>query len=224
MQSMIGNIFMDSPDWGEEFRKGRVNFSDSEEIQKCFEDIAYIYGHSFSNVLSLSQADSDRLFDEGMAAMYPGGCWSLQFANQSENQYNYGIFPYPDSEGNSRLIRETNMTFMKSAYTEHGELVDEIFQMLMDDKELLNEILEFTQTFSVRKDMQEISYTCISDEVQDYVKSDKIIEAAVGNSQIVWSFQINLAEKCQEWLKGQLSLEDVLEFADRNRMNSGNLE
>lgn len=92
MQSMIGNIFMDSPDWGEEFRKGRVNFSDSEEIQKCFEDIAYIYGHSFSNVLSLSQADSDRLFDEGMAAMYPGGCWSLQFANQSENQYNYGIF------------------------------------------------------------------------------------------------------------------------------------
>ena len=96
--------------------------------------------------------------------------------------------------------------------------------MLMDDKELLNEILEFTQTFSVRKDMQEISYTCISDEVQDYVKSDKIIEAAVGNSQIVWSFQINLAEKCQEWLKGQLSLEDVLEFADRNRMNSGNLE
>ena len=48
---------------------------------------------------------------------------------------------------------------MKSAYTEHGELVDEIFQMLMDDKELLNEILEFTQTFSVRKDMQEISYT-----------------------------------------------------------------
>lgn len=51
MQSMIGNIFMDSPDWGEEFRKGRVNFSDSEEIQKCFEDIAYIYGHSFSNVL-----------------------------------------------------------------------------------------------------------------------------------------------------------------------------
>ena len=56
------------------------------------------------------------------------------------------------------------------------------------------------------------------------MKSDKIIEAAVGNSQIVWSFQINLAEKCQEWLKGQLSLEDVLEFADRNRMNSGNLE
>ena len=77
MQSMIGNIIMDSPDWGEEFRKGRVNFSDSEEIQKCFEDIAYIYGHSFSNVLSLSQADSDRLFDEGMAAMCPGGCWSL---------------------------------------------------------------------------------------------------------------------------------------------------
>ena len=56
------------------------------------------------------------------------------------------------------------------------------------------------------------------------MKSDKIIEAAVGNSQIVWSFQINLAEKCQEWLKGRLSLEDVLEFADRNRMDSGNLE
>lgn len=88
----------------------------------------------------------------------------------------------------------------------------------------LQRIFLISLTFSVRKDMQEISYTCISDEVQDYVKSDKIIEAAVGNSQIVWSFQINLAEKCQEWLKGRLSLEDVLEFADRNRMDSGNLE
>ena len=224
MQFMIENIFMQSPNWGEDFRKGRVNFSDSREIQTCFEDIAYIYHHSFSNALSLSQADSDRLFDEGMAAMYPGGCWSLQFANQSENHYNYGIFPYPNSDGDSRLIRETNMTFMKSAYTDHGELVDEIFQLLMDDKELLNEILEFTQTFSVRKDMQEVGYTCINDDVQKYVKSDEIIEAAVGNSQIVWNFQISLAEKCQEWLKGQLPEENVLEFADQNRMDSGDLE
>lgn len=224
MQSMIENVFMHSPDWGQDFRNGIVNFSDSKEIQTCFEDISYIYHHSFSNALSLSQADSDRLFDEGMAAMYPGGCWSLQFANQSKNHYNYGIFPYPNSDGNSRLIRETNMTFMKSAYTKHGELIDEIFQMLMDDKELLNEILEFTQTFSVRKDMQTISYTCIGDDIQEYVKSDKVIEAAVGNSQIVWNFQIDLAEKCQEWLKGQMSEQEVLEFADRNRMDSGNLE
>ena len=224
MQSMIENIFMKNPDWGDSFRAGIVSFSDSEEIQNCVHDIRYIYQHSFPNAISLSQSDSDRLFDEGMAAMYPGGCWSLQFANQSDKQYNYGIFPYPNEDGESKLIRETNMTFMKTAYTQHGELVDQIFQLLMDDEELLKEILEFTQTFSVRKDMEKISYTCISEDVQKYLKADNIVEAAVGNSQIVWNFQINLAEKCQEWLKGQISEKEVLNFADRNRMDSGVLE
>lgn len=224
MQSMIENIFMKNPDWGDSFRKGVVSFSDSEEIKICFDDIRYIYQHSFSNAMTLTQSDSDRLFDEGAAAMYPGGCWSLQFANQSDKQYNYGIFPYPNKEGNSKLIRETNMTFMKSTYTQHEELVDQILQFLMDDEDLLKEILEFTQTFSVRKDMEQIGYTCISEDVQKYLKEADIVEAADGNSQIVWNFQINLAEKCQEWLKGKTSEEEVLNFADRNRSDSGILE
>ena len=224
MQSMIENIFIKTPDWGDAFRKGTVNFSDSKEIQTCFDDINYIYQHSFSNAISLSQSDSDRLFDEGMAAMYPGGCWSLQFANQSDKQYNYGIFPYPNEDGNSKLIRETNMTFMKSAYTKHGELVDQIFQLLMDNKELLKEILEFTQTFSVRTDMEDVSYTCISEDVKKYLKAGETIEASVGNSQIVWNFQVNLANESKEWLKGQITKKEVLNFADRNRMDSGTLE
>ena len=224
MQSMIENIFMRIPDWGDVFRSGDVSFSDSEEIQVCLEEIRYIYEHSFPNAMSLSQSDSDRLFDEGMAAMYPGGCWSLQFANQSDKQYNYGIFPYPNKTGDSKLIRETNMTFMKSAYTQNGELVDQILQLLMDDKDLLKEILEFTQTFSVRKDMEEISYTCVREDVQEYLEKGEIVEAAAGNAQIVWNFQINLAEKCQEWLKGQISEKEVLNFADRNRTDSGVLE
>ena len=224
MQSMIENIFLKTPDWGDEFRNGVVNFSDSEAIQNCFADINYIYLHSFSNAISLTQSDCDRLFDEGMAAMYPGGCWSLQFANQSDKQYNYGIFPYPNEDGNSKLIRETNMTFMKSAYTQHGELVDQILQLLMDDKELLKEILEFTQTFSVRTDMEDVSYTCISEDVKKYLKAGKTVEASVGNSQIVWNFQINLANESQKWLKGQITEKEVLNFADRNRMDSGTLE
>ena len=224
MQSMIENIFMRIPDWGDIFRSGNVSFSDSEEIQACLEEIRYIYEHSFPNAMSLSQSDSDRLFDEGMVAMYPGGCWSLQFANQSDKQYNYGIFPYPNETGDSKLIRETNMTFMKSAYTQNGELVDQILQFLMDDTDLLKEILEFTQTFSVRKDMEEISYTCVREDVQEYLRKGEIVEAAAGNSQIVWNFQINLAEKCQEWLKGQISEKEVLNYADRNRTDSGVLE
>ena len=224
MQSMIENIFMKNPDWGDSFRKGDASFSDSEEIKICFDDIRYICQHSFSNAMTLTQSDSDRLFDEGAAAMYPGGCWSLQFANQSDKQYNYGIFPYPNKEGNSKLIRETNMTFMKSAYTQHGELVDQILQFLMDDEDLLKEILEFTQTFSVRKDMEQTGYTCIHEDVQKYLRENDVVEAADGNSQIVWNFQVNLAEKCQEWLKGKISEEEVLDFAGRNRSNSGILE
>lgn len=221
MQLMIGNIFSEEPFWGDELRAGKVNFSDSEKVRLCMEEIRFIYEHSFEDAQFLQQAESDRRFDEGQAAMYPGGCWSLQFVNQAEQEFHYGIFPYPNEKGDSRLIRETNMTFMKSAFTKHKELVDEIFQLLMDDTELLGEILEFTQTFPVRGDVQLGGQTCIREDVNHYEQSGEIIEAAVGNTQLIWNYQNNvLARECLEWLEGEKTLDEVLKNADENRMDS----
>lgn len=221
MQMMIGNVFSEEPSWGDELRAGRVNFSDSEEARLCMEEVKFIYEHSFEDAQFLQQAESDRRFDEGQAAMYPGGCWSLQFVNQAEQEFHYGIFPYPNENGDSRLIRETNMTFMKSAFTEHGELVDEIFCLLMDDTELLGEILEFTQTFPVRGDVELGGQTCIREDVYGYERAGDIIEAAVGNTQLIWNYQNNvLARECVKWLEGEKTLEEILQNADENRMDS----
>ena len=72
--------------------------------------------------------------------------------------------------------------------------------------------------------MEDVSYTCISEDVKKYLKAGETVEASVGNSQIVWNFQINLANESQKWLKGQITEKEVLNFADRNRMDSGTLE
>ncbi|MDO4276089.1 MAG: extracellular solute-binding protein [Eubacteriales bacterium] len=220
MQMMIGNIFSQRPDWGDDFRKGKETFTRSGEARLCMEEVKYIYDHSFEDASFLQQAESDKRFDEGKAAMYPGGCWSLQFVNQAQQEFHYGIFPYPNENGDSRLIRETNMTFMKSAFTRNGELVDDIFQLLMDDTRLMEEILEFTQTFSVRRDVEAGGQTCIWDDVYAYQESGDIVEAAVGNSQLIWNFQNNLAGETLRWLQGEITLEEVLAFADENREES----
>ena len=132
MQLMLNEILKEDSDWGEDFRKGIHHYKDNPQIIWCLKELKYISEHSFSDCMLINQAECDRRFDEEMAAMYPGGCWSLQFVNQFQKDIHYGIFPYPVLE-ESDLIRETNMTFMKSAYTEKGALIDSIFDFLLED-------------------------------------------------------------------------------------------
>lgn len=220
MQFMLNNIFGKDPLWGDEFRKGVQNYTGNEAIEDCMKCNQYILEHSWEDALAIDQATCDNRFDNGEAAMYLTGTWSLQFANQYHKADDYGIFPYPNLTGDAKLIRETNMTFMKSAATKHSDEVDKIFSLLLSDQELMGEILNYTQTFSVKKDYESEFPSCLQEEISDYESQNRILEATVGNTQLFWFFQNDIAAQELLWLQGKQELDEVLKYADLHRAES----
>ena len=220
MQYMINDIFRYDSEWGEKFREGTVSYSDNGAILRCMLNNKMILDASWEDALQLDQFECDSRFTQGEAAMYLTGSWSLQFANQYGKDIEFGIFPFPNQNGDAALIRETNITFMKSAFTEHDELIDDIFNSLLKDKKLLQEVLDFTQSSSVITGADTVGSSWIQDDISRYEAEGKIIDASVGNVQLVWEFQNSVAQEQLSWLKNEKSLREVLSYADENRENS----
>jgi len=222
MQFMINEIFNDNPWWGLDFRNRLVHYSDNEDIISCLEYSRFILDNTWADALIINQNEADMRFEKGEAAMYLTGTWSLQFVEQINPDIELGIFPYPNKQGDAKLIIETNITFMKSAVTEYEDIVDEVLLEIITNEELLKEILEFTQTNTALRNMEHLNASIIQEDIDAYVDQDHIINAALGNNQLVWAFQTEVAEMQLKWLKNEITLEEVLQFADSNRDKSIN--
>lgn len=222
MQFMMNEVFNTIPDWGDWFRRGEVNYSDFPAVRHCMEYNREILDASWEDALYIDQYECDNRFTNQEAAMYLTGSWSLQFANQYSSGDEFGIFPYPNGNGDSKLLRETNMTFMKSAGSDYGELIDEILKKLISDERLQGEILDYTQTQPVVKEFISTYRSCIQSDVEAYEKSGQVLDVTVGNTQLVWSYQNAVAEEQLQWLQGKKTLEEVLEYADSQRSYSVN--
>lgn len=75
----------------------------------------FILNHTWEDAFQIDQFECDSRFVRGEAAMYLTGSWSMQFSSQYGKDIDFGIFPFPNQTGDAKLIKETNMTFMKSA-------------------------------------------------------------------------------------------------------------
>ncbi len=222
MQFLTNDLFNVTPNWGDKFREEEVGFQDNEVIEHCMLQNKYILDNSWLDALYIDQYECDKRFMEGEAAMYLTGIWSLQSVNDQKEKDHYGIFPYPNLTGDAKLIRETNITFMKSNTNKNSELVDEILEELVGNNQLIKEILDFTQTYSSIKDIKpEFSYS-IDEDVKRYEESHQVVEVTNGNNQLIWNYQNNVALKQQEWLQGQITLDEVMEYADYRRQESSN--
>ncbi len=220
MQYMMNDIFKEEPEWGDEFREGRVNCRGNEQMIKCMMNHEKILDATWPDALQIDQFESDSRFTQGEAAMYLTGSWSMQFANQYGKEIQFGIFPFPNQKGDATLIRETNLTFMKSAHTKYDALIDEVLYGIQNDEKLVQEILDFTQSDSAVKGIEPASASRIQEDIDAYVEKGRLIDAAQGNSQLIWNFQNDAAEEQLSWLKKEKSLDEVLAYMDENRENS----
>lgn len=222
MQFLTNSVFHELENWGTLFRRGNLNFSNNKIIAECMKQNQYILENSWDDALIIDQYESDRRFAEGEAAMYLTGSWSLQSINQYDTDTNYGIFPYPNQEGDSDLIKETNLTFMISKTSPNQELSADILEKLLGNEKLMQEILDFTQTYSVVKDVDIRYESSIAGDVKWYEENGKVMDASIGNNQLIWNFQNALAVETLKWLQGKESLEEVLAYADKYREESSN--
>lgn len=221
MQFAANEVFLSEPDWGERFRQGQASYTDSLAWRHCYEQAQYVLAHSWPDATSISQHEADMRFAAEDCAMYLTGSWSIQTLLTIAPQRKLGIFPYPNREGNAKLLYEPNITFMMSAKTSESALIEQLLLSIIEDQELGQQVCQFTQTDSMLIDMQPSALQIIRESVDQYKAQDGMLDVTVGNSQLIWQYQYNCAEAALAWLKGQGTLEEALLYADEHRLESG---
>lgn len=215
MQFMMNDVFNKTPDWGDQFRDGSVSFADSKEMQTAYEYNKLIFDHTFDTTFSTEQTDCDAKMVSGEAAMKVSGSWSIQNFLDIDENFNFGIFPFPNQTGDSKLIFEPNITIMTSAKTEHQDAVNKVLDLLTSDKELAVEIYDYTKTASMLKDVTPTFENPSQEDIDKYSSEGNIVDVTLGNNQLVWGgFQEENAKDIASWLQGQTSFEDALKASD----------
>lgn len=215
MQYCMNDVFNKTPDWGDQFRAGKVSFAESEDMQNAYQNNKLVYDHTFEDTFSTEQTDCDAKMVLGEAAMKVSGSWSIQNFLDIDESFDFGIFPFPNKTGDSKLIFEPNITIMTSAETEHQDAVNAFLDVMTSDKELAVEILDYTKTASMLKDVTPTFVNPSQEDIDKYAAADRIVDVTLGNNQLVWGgFQEENAKDIAAWLQGQESFEDCLKASD----------
>lgn len=215
MQFMMNDVFNHTPDWGDQFRNGKVSFSEDKNMQTAYQYNKLIFDNTFPETFSTEQTDCDAKMVLGEAAMKVSGSWSIQNFLDIDENFDFGIFPFPNQTGDSKLIFEPNITVMTSAATEHQDAVDKVLDVLTSDTELATEIYDYTKTASMLKDVSPTFENPSQEDIDKYAASGDIVDVTLGNNQLVWGgFQEENAKYIASWLQGEISFEDALKASD----------
>ena len=221
MQFMMNDVFNNDPTWGDEFRAGEVSFSDSEEAQTAYQYNKLIFDNTYDDTFSTEQTDCDARMVLGEAAMKVSGSWSIQNFLDIDESFDFGIFPFPNQTGDSKLIFEPNITIMTSAETEHQDAVNAVLDVLTSDQELAVEIYDYTKTASMLKDVSPTFDNPSQTDIDAYAAAGQIVDVTLGNNQLVWGgFQEENAKDIAKYLQGNITIEEALNAADARRDNS----
>jgi ABC-type glycerol-3-phosphate transport system substrate-binding protein len=152
---------------------------------------------------------------QGEAAMKVSGSWSIQNFLDIDENFEFGIFPFPNQSGDSKLIFEPNITVMTSAASEHPDAINKVLDLLTSDKDLAVEILDYTKTASMLKDVTPTFPNPSQADIDQYAADNRIVDVTLGNNQLVWGgFQEENAKDIAAWLQGDESFEDCLKASD----------
>ncbi len=215
MQFMMNDVFNKDAAWGDKFRAGEVSFSEDKDAQTAYEYNKLIFDNTYPETFSTEQTDCDAKMVQGEAAMKVSGSWSIQNFLDIDEGFEFGIFPFPNQAGDSKLIFEPNITIMTSAASEHPDAVNKVLDLLTSDKELAVEILDYTKTASMLKDVTPTFPNPSQEDIDRYAAEDMIVDVTLGNNQLVWGgFQEENAKDIAAWLQGDASFEDCLKASD----------
>ena len=222
MQFAMNDIFNKNPNWGDQFRKGEVSFTNSTEMQDVYKYNKLIYDNTFDDTFSLEQTECDARMVDGQAAMKVSGSWSIQNFLDIDEDFNMGIFPFPNKTGDSKLIFEPNITIMTSAETKYQDAVNNVLDILTSDKDLAVEIYDFTKTAPMLKDVTPTFKNPSQVDIDKYAEENMIVDVTLGNNQLVWNgFQEENAKDISAWLLGDETFEDALAASDSRVERSG---
>lgn len=215
MQFAMNDVFNNDPTWGDKFRAGETSFTDSKEFQTAYQYNKLIYDNTFPETFSLEQTDCDAKMVMGEAAMKVSGSWSIQNFLDIDENFNFGIFPFPNQTGDSKLIFEPNITVMTSAQSEHQDAINCVLDVMTGNKDLAVEIYDYTKTAAMLKDVSPTFANPSQADIDQYAADGMIVDVTLGNNQLVWGgFQEENAKDIAAWLQGDETFEEALAASD----------
>lgn len=215
MQFMMNDVFNNDPEWGDKFRAGEVSFADSEAAQTAYSYNELIFNNTYEDTFSTEQTDCDARMVLGEAAMKVSGSWSIQNFLDIDEEFDFGIFPFPNQSGDSKLIFEPNICIMTSAATENQDAVNKVLEVLTQNKDLAVEIYDYTKTASMLKDVSPTFTNPSQEDIDKYAAEGMVVDVTLGNNQLVWGgFQEENAKDIAAWLQGDVTFEDALAASD----------
>ncbi|MBQ7564295.1 MAG: extracellular solute-binding protein [Lachnospiraceae bacterium] len=215
MQFAINDVFNKYPTWGDDFRAGTTSFADTPEWSTAYGYNELIYNNTFEDTFSLEQTACDAKLVNGEAAMKVSGAWSIQNFLDIDENFDFGIFPFPNATGDAKLIFEPNITIMKSKDTAYSDAADAFINFLAGNADLAVSIYDYTSTASMLKGVSPTFNNPSQSDIDVYSSAGQIVDANTGNTQLVWSgFQDENANDVAEWLLGNETLDDVLAASD----------
>lgn len=215
MQFAMNDVFNNDSTWGDKFRAGEVSFADDKMMQTAYQYNKLIYDNTYPETFSTEQTDCDAKMVLGEAAMKVSGSWSIQNFLDIDENFNFGIFPFPNQTGDSKLIFEPNITIMTSAESENQDAINCVLDVLTSDKELAVEIYDYTKTAPMLKDVTPTFPNPSQADIDEYAANNMIVDVTLGNNQLVWGgFQEENAKDIAAWLQGDISFEDCLAASD----------
>lgn len=215
MQFMMNDVFNKDVTWGDKFRAGEVSFATDEAAQTAYSYNEYIFKNTWEDTFSTEQTDCDARMVLGEAAMKVSGSWSIQNFLDIDENFDFGIFPFPNQTGDSKLIFEPNICIMTSAATENQDAVNKVLEILTQNKDLAVEIYDYTKTASMLKDVSPTFTNPSQSDIDKYAAEGMVVDVTSGNNQLVWGgFQEENAKDIAAWLQGDATFEDALAASD----------
>lgn len=174
-----------------------------------------IYDNTYPETFSTEQTDCDAKMVQGEAAMKVSGSWSIQNFLDIDESFNFGIFPFPNQTGDSKLIFEPNITIMTSAKSEHQDAINCVLDVMTGNKDLAVEIYDYTKTAAMLKDVTPTFTNPSQEDIDKYAADGMIVDVTLGNNQLVWGgFQEENAKDIAAWLQGDETFEEALAASD----------
>ena len=210
-----GELMTTSETWGDEFRDGQRDASD-EDFQRALYTMQLIHDNTWEDCYSVEQTTCDARFIKGEAAMQFDMSGVAATYMELAPELEFGIFPFPTSQGNGCLNMEPNCTFFKSATTEHSDAVD-VFLGMMASPEMATTWSQYVGEASLIKGAESFETPAQSD-IDYYAEQGLTRDQNKITNQIPYNeFWDGLSSDFTEYLNGSITMDTVIERANARR-------